>query len=418
VKVGGSNAPADNPSYIVIEDLAIRNGHDPNPFTDASGAAQTYATNAAAILIEDGDHITIRGCEISGSDNGLFASNGSSDLLIEKNYIHDNGTVGDIYVHNNYTEANGITFQYNHFGPLCAGCSGNNLKDRSAGLVVRYNWIEGGNRQLDLVDSDVLNTLPSYATTFVYGNVLIEPDGDGNRQIVHYGGDSGNTAVYRSGTLYFYANTLVSKRTDRTTLLRLSSPAQKADVRSNLLYTVAGGDTFSLVDMDGDVDWGWNWIKPGWVDSFSGATGTITDLGGRVEQSDPGFVDQTMADYHLMASSTARDVGGNLSAQAMAVTEQYVVHQDGMPRPVDGPMDIGAFELCAAGMCQQAPDAGTPPGGIDAAPGGSPDGGTTGGGGGKSGCGCRVGGPAPFGTSILITLFVFVGMLAAGVPRR
>src|SRR3970282_1976293 len=140
------------------------------------------------------------------------------------------------YEHNNYTEAAGIVFQFNRFGPLCTGCDGNNLKDRSAGTVIRYNWIEGGNRQLDLVDSDVLYTDPAYATTFVYGNVLIEPDGAGNRQIVHYGGDGGDEAVYRKGTLHFYANTVVSTRAGNTTLFRLSSPDESADCRNNVLY--------------------------------------------------------------------------------------------------------------------------------------------------------------------------------------
>ena len=40
--------------------------------------------------------------------------------------------------------------------------------------------------------------------------MLIETGGAGNRQIVHYGGDSGTTANYRKGTLYFYNNTVVS----------------------------------------------------------------------------------------------------------------------------------------------------------------------------------------------------------------
>src|SRR4029079_4241587 len=119
-------------------------------------------------------------------------------------YIYDNGNVGSLFEHNNYTAAIGITFQYNRFGPLRTGCLGNNLKDRSAGLVVRYNWIESGNRQLDLVDgedSSLIRSDPSYRQTYVYGNILIEPDAAGNRQLLHYGGDSGTTAAYRQGTL-------------------------------------------------------------------------------------------------------------------------------------------------------------------------------------------------------------------------
>ena len=84
-------------------------------------------------------------------------------------------------------------YKYNRFGPLCPTCLGNNLKDRSAGLVVAYNFIEGGNRQLDIVDSSNYNNEPNYHDTHVYGNILIE-NNDGNRQMVHYGGD-GSTAI-------------------------------------------------------------------------------------------------------------------------------------------------------------------------------------------------------------------------------
>ncbi len=87
---------------------------------------------------------------------------------------------------------------------MAAGCGGNNLKDCSAGLVVRWNWIEGGNRHLDMVDAgdtDVIVNDPRCHETFVYGNVPLEPGDEGNSQIIRYGGDNGNTSIYRKGTL-------------------------------------------------------------------------------------------------------------------------------------------------------------------------------------------------------------------------
>ena len=45
-----------------------------------------------------------------------------------------------------------MLYQYNHFSHLRKDCTGTNLKDRSAGNVIRYNWIEGGNKQIDLPD--------------------------------------------------------------------------------------------------------------------------------------------------------------------------------------------------------------------------------------------------------------------------
>jgi MYXO-CTERM domain-containing protein len=395
IKVGGSNRPSDAPSHVVIEGLDVRGGHPDHRFTDSSGVTRTYAGNAAAIHVENGAHITIRDCVVRDSANGLFVSSETSDVLVEGNHVHGNGVIGDIYVHNSYTEADGIVFQFNHYGSLAPGASGNNLKDRSAGTVVRYNWIEGGNRQLDLVESDVFAGTPAYATTLVYGNVLVEPDGAGNRQIVHYGGDNGDEAIYRKGTLHFYGNTVVSTRADRTTLFRLSSAGERADVRNNIFFvTAAGGDT-ELVAQHGDLDWGWNWIKPGFVDSFAGATGTIRDLGGRVEGADPGFVDLEARDLHLRADAAARDVGGPLADGVPALDREYVAHERGQSRGSDGALDLGAFERCDDG-CALPPDAGDPGGG------GGADAG--------AGCGCR-GGEGGGGGALLVVAI-------AGLRRR
>jgi hypothetical protein len=151
---------------------------------------QTYLVNASAIFVEAAQRLVIRNCALTDSGNGLFvaAADGETrDIRIEGSWIAGNGVDGRIREHNTYTAAIGIVYDANRFGPLRAGADGNNLKDRSAGLVVRYNWIEGDNRQLDLVDAEdsaVIVADPSYDRTFVYGNVLIEPDGAGNSQIV------------------------------------------------------------------------------------------------------------------------------------------------------------------------------------------------------------------------------------------
>ena len=142
IKIGGASIPADTmPAYITIENLDVRSARPPYTFADDAGGTQTYATNAAAIWIEKGEHIVIRNTRMHDAGNGLFVSsadpNVSRDILIEGNAIYDNGIVGSIYEHNTYTEALGITYQFNYFGPTKAGAGGNNLKDRSAGLVVR-----------------------------------------------------------------------------------------------------------------------------------------------------------------------------------------------------------------------------------------------------------------------------------------
>ncbi|MHC4714722.1 MAG: putative Ig domain-containing protein [Planctomycetota bacterium] len=257
---------------------------------------------------------------------------------------------GSIYEHNNYTASVHITFQYSHFGPLRSGCSGNNLKDRSAGTVVRYTWIESGNRQLDLVDgedSTIISNHPDYGRDFVYGNVLKE-DMHGNRQICHYGGDSGAT---RQGDLYFYNNTIVSTRTDRNTLFRLTSSAETVDMRNNIIYGTLGGSLFEITsdDSDGTCNMSHNWLKPGYT--YGG--GTVNDDGTSVTGSAPGFVNEGAQDYHITETSACRDEGTSLHSECLPdnnVIYQYVKHQGYESRPSDGTLDIGAFEYDAGGV--------------------------------------------------------------------
>jgi hypothetical protein len=345
LKIGGSNKPPDGtPAYIVVENLHFQRAR--SAFTGRNGGS-TYGSNAASIYVEKGDHITVRNCVLEDSGNGLFVASATSDMVIEGNYIYGNGNVGSIYEHNTYTEARNILYQFNRFGPLCSGCLGNNLKDRSSGTVIRYNWIESGNRQLDLVDAedsmDLVND-PAYLQTFVYGNVLIEPDGAGNSQIVHFGGDSGDEAIYR-GTLYFWNNTVVSTRTGNTTLLRLSSNEQTAEVRNNIVYVSATGNYLALSDSAGTFRYGWNLFKPGFVNSHSGVTGTVTNLGGNVTAASPGFIDETVQNFHLLESSPARNAAGALPAAVAAypLDREYVKHQVWAPRAVDTLPDMGAF---------------------------------------------------------------------------
>lgn len=353
----GTASPNVLPQHIVIENLDVRSAKPGYTFTDDAGnAGIAYVANAAAIYVERGQNLTIRGCALHDAGNGLFVGvygGDTQNVLVEKNYLYDNGNVGSAFEHNNYTAAVGITFQYNRFGPLCAGCGGNALKDRSIGTVVRYNWIESGNRQLDLVDAEddpSLVTDPRYRDTWVYGNVLVEPDGAGNSQIVHYGGDSGDTSIYRKGTLHFYENTVVSTRTGNTTLLRLSTNDESADVRNNVVYVAAAGNRLAMLDGAGQLALRANWFKTGWVNSHSGLTGTITVPVANVTGTAPGFVNEVGQDFHLTSGAQARDAGTALEAAALpthAVVHEYVQHQADTARPVDAILDIGAYEFDA-----------------------------------------------------------------------
>lgn len=355
IKIGGANIPVDTmPRHIVLDSLEIRSGRQPFRFTDDSGVDTAYPRNAAALFVEKGEHITVRNCIMHDSGNGLFIASSdaavSRNITIEANYIHGNGNPASAFEHNSYSAGIGVVFQFNRYGPMRAGAQGNALKDRSAGLVVRYNWIEGGNRQLDLVDGEdavAIRNDPAYRMTRVYGNVFIENAGDGNRQMVHYGGDSGETGSYRKGSLHFYHNTLVSLRTDRTTLFRLSTNEERADVRNNVFYASAAGNTLSLLDASGQLELSRNWIKPEWRISFGDFEGQVIGEGALLEGAAPGFAGEGERNFRLASGSVCINAGANLDPAATdghAVRMQYVIHQAGEDRPVDGVYDIGAYE--------------------------------------------------------------------------
>jgi len=356
IKIGGANKPVDTmPSHIVIESLDIRGARRGNVFTGRTGSGE-YRPNAAAIYIEKGRGITLRDCVFHDCGNGLITSSDCEELLIQRCHFYGNGNVDSIYEHNSYTSSRGIVYEFCRFGPLLEGAGGNNLKDRSAGLVVRYNWIEGGTRMLDLVDADHRLTVGDdrYHATHVYGNVLIKDDVSSNHQIVHFGGDSGKKQNYRNGLLYFYNNTVVSRRTKNSTLFRLSSGGQSVYMANNLVYLTALGNRLEVVTGEGPVYGYRNWFKEGWKMSRSkfNPSSSLTDT---LSGEKPGFNDPENDDYRLAEGSECLGSGAYLKGDLVpdhAVRFHYFPGGDGVPRSRNGQPnherpDIGAYEVAA-----------------------------------------------------------------------
>ncbi len=360
------------PKHIEIDGLELRNAAPIYTFLDEQGAATPYRPNASSVFVERGENISIINCIITGSGNGLFVASSDSEafqarqILIQGNEIFGNGNANSDREHNLYTEAIGITFQFNRMRPLRAGALGNNLKDRSARTVVRYNWIEGGAQQLDLVDPEGSYTQaladPGYRSTFVYGNVFInEPT---SASVVHYGGDSSVTDIYRKGTLHFYHNTVIF-RSDQTlrwrvALLRLDTNDESADVRNNILYNLAASpgaplSEMSLMQTYGQANLGVNWVSDGWLPARTGVPfeGTLTGTEFLLTGTDPGLASVATGDFSLKPGSVSVDKATARAAavpEEFEVTQQYLPHARGAERVRTGTaLDLGAFELGVSG---------------------------------------------------------------------
>lgn len=364
----------NTPSYIVLEGLEVRNASPPFTFTDRSGKKLAYSNIAAGIFVERASHLTVRGCTVTANNTGMFIGTGggavalTQDVLIEKNYIHDNGSLADYYEHNVYNEASNVTYQFNRFGSPRGGPKGvlgANIKERSAGVIVRYNWIEDGAHIMDIVDAqeakDSTQSMPSFHSTYVYGNVIIRgaaPAGS----MIHYGGDSGLTENYRKGTLFFYNNTVVVKNAGyggytRTPVFELSTNDEHLDSRNNIYFSTIAADDLHAIGMLGGRDgvssgvatFAGDWVKKGWT-VYDSTLGAKSDLRAQVRDFDkmtrgdlPGFRDASTDDYALVvpgSGGTPVSLAPTVPAELLP-TSEYVKHQQGRPRPE--PLTLGAF---------------------------------------------------------------------------
>jgi hypothetical protein len=362
--------------YVTIQNLQIQrcySGNSPNTFTDYNGAQLSYGRVGAGVYLYRADHVTIRNCVITDNGEGIFGAGQSgfdrlmTDITISSNHIFNNGNIGVDKQHNTYLEAIDTVYEFNQYGPMRSGAGGNGLKDRSVGVVVRGNYIEGGAHELQLVGAEnqdsLAVTLPRYHTAIVYGNTLV----DGPASVsgpIEYGGEVHST-FDRKGILYLYGNTIVV-RSDKTSAWRVKavnmpSTEETLDARNNIFAAVpptpgAGTSDFGLLGTDyyvrkANAYFGRNWVPPDYMlDGYSsGFAGHVAGLENLLVGAgyDPGFADLFGGDFHLTPGSEAIDQGGRLAGSTLAypLDRQFLAPHGSMARTISGAAaDLGAYE--------------------------------------------------------------------------
>jgi len=369
-----NNGPA---GYISIENLDIRDAVEGSTFVDGkTGFNVTYGAFGTCLFVEAAAHLVIKNNLLHNCGNGLFINSKNSalvelsqDVLIEGNRIYNNsnapktGVTNGFSEHNSYTEARDIIFQYNYFGATRPGAGGDCLKDRSSGLVVRYNTFASNcTMAVNLEDSTGGNQLiygdAAYSKTHIYGNLFDLTPGAYGNNLIHYGGDSSQTAHYRQGTLFFYNNTMLLKG-DAThgiypemLLFNMDMPNAVSDVKNNVFYTSpstvgAPGKVQAMAIGKGVVNLSNNWVSPNaaqyWLDHLSGAlvTGWNTNIG---SNNQPLFMNEAQHDYRPAIGSPLIDAGNdlsNLNISNLPIAEPSPI----AVRKQDWIIDIGAFEF-------------------------------------------------------------------------
>jgi hypothetical protein len=383
---GGVSAPL--PAYIEIANLQVQDGYKSYQFTAENGVTGNYDGFAACIYARSVHHLIIRNNVLTNCGQGFYNWTGGggdawwngvqTDTVIRGNYFYNNGNEKSYTEHQAYTESDGVIYEYNHFGPQRPGALGSQLKDRSVGTVIRYNYIEQSlaGYDIDLVEPEesygFMHDKPTYKQAFVYGNTIVSTFLSQN--IIHWNEDhyaGQGRATLVGGKLFFYDNTFVAiaDATGWKPKYLIFNAHQGGydcppnplpgviDVRNNIFAALPRTPGAAVPQIHfgycgkENFDFGKNWVTSGYLVNgaiVNGATNLVTPA-----NNDPGFVNVTSGDFHLVAGSSALGIGGALAPEVtnnslgldLTPTQQYVYHQRVTARTASGAgSDVGAFE--------------------------------------------------------------------------
>jgi hypothetical protein len=273
-------------------------------FSGAHGPSQ----NDAGIRSQ-GDNLTVRHCYFHDNENGILGggATSNSNVLVEYCEFGYNG-YGDGQTHNMYISNVGkftLCYSNSHHAKI-----GHLVKSRAMNNYILYNSLMDYANGTASYEID----LPNGGLSYVIGNVIQQGPSTDNSGIVSYGAEGLSNPV---NELYLSGNTIVN---DRFTCTFVSTSAGST---ANLVNNIFAG--------------------PGAV--LDGPGTQATNL---VTTTDPGFVDWSNYDFRLTSSAiNAINQGSDPGVEhgySLTPIYQYVPNANKEHRPVNGALDIGAYE--------------------------------------------------------------------------
>lgn len=228
-----------NAEHYVIKNLRITGARARNSFVH-DGGSESYLDSSRGIWSAGGQEISLEGMIIEDNGSGIFIQAADDPGALSKHWeirgskFENNGNGSRD--HQIYFQAVSDPGRYNivegnYFGPATSTCVCAQLKTRSTGVVIRYNYFESAARTLDIVEAQdaipewmyrnytAQDILDYYRSSHVYGNV-INNEGAASRPL-HFGADTlDHDATWGTGSrpnesamrgdgspTYFYFNT-------------------------------------------------------------------------------------------------------------------------------------------------------------------------------------------------------------------
>jgi hypothetical protein len=205
----------ENAEYYEIKNLRLTGVRPSNSYTH-NGVTTNYVGFARAIWSAGGQYITVEGMVFEDNGSGIFIQANDDPGSLSKAWT----VRGSKFENNgNHNRDHQLYFQAvadpgefnivegNYFAPPTPGQESiAQLKMRSVGAVVRYNWFNSAHRTLDIVEAqDAIpdymydhysqaEILRYYRSSYVYGNVFVNDlsanDGQPAARPLHIGADS------------------------------------------------------------------------------------------------------------------------------------------------------------------------------------------------------------------------------------
>jgi len=289
--------------------------------------AKAPGHGGAGVRLHAKGNVTLRHCYFHDNENGVVSD--ADEILIEKCTFDHNGA-GDGHSHNIYVWGPKVTVQSCYIHRAVAG---QNLKTRCRTSYILANRIMDEGDGTGSYGIDV----PDCGRAYVIGNVIEQGPESRSYLLVSYGAESDKN---RERELYMVNNTLVNDGRPDGFFIKIRKGTD-ARITNNIFY--GPGTTW----VGGNVQDGHNLVIP-------------------ALDNEPRFANPRAYDFRLTADSphaiVDRGVSPGVSASGYDLTPklEYVYDADGKPRPVMGPLDLGAFEYVAPPVAPPTPPATVP----------------------------------------------------------
>jgi hypothetical protein len=262
----------------------------------------------------DASNLTVCNSYFHDNENGIL--DGSGVVLVEYSEFGHNGNCIDPNgcAHNMYFSASvtrfTLRYSYSHDAH-----QGHLVKSRAQENHILYNRImdEAG-------DASYQIDLPQTGRSFIIGNLIQKGTTAENSGVISFGVENANNPVHE---LYVVNNTIVN------------------DTGSSVQFLSLGGGFTPTIRLVNNI-----FAGSGSVPSGTGITSTNNLSSSNAAAL--GLANRAGFDYHLLQSSQAVNAGtapGTAGSVSLTPTSQYVHPSMREDRPVNGTIDIGAYEF-------------------------------------------------------------------------